>query len=194
MSSSFKEVAVAQKNVEMVKQLKEQGSLNEAITKYKIALKMTLDNVPALVLFSSAYAAQENREEVVNCCRKIIAFQPNNSRAYLQKARALKQQNKIYGALAAFQEAIEIDKEVLTARYYKELGELFVQLKSSENQQAQANDAIATYQKAIELDWGSVAAYQNLGNGLRQKGLLNNAINCYQKAIKLNPNASVYIV
>ena len=195
MSSSFKEVAVAQKNVEMGKQLKEKGSLQEAIAKYKTALKLTPDNVPALVQLASAYEAQENWEEAVNCCRKIIAFQPNNPRAYLRQARALKQQNKIYGALAAFQEALEMDKEVLTARDYKELGELFVQLKNSENQEAQANDAIAAYQKAVELkpDFPP-QVHISLADALQKQGRFEEAIASYQKALQIKPDltAGVY--
>ena len=145
MSSSLEEV------MEMGKQLKEKGSFKEAVAQYNMALKLTPNNIKALKQLASVYEAQENWEEVVKCCRKIVAFQPNNARAYLQQARALKQQNKLYGAIAAFQEAIEINKNVLRARNYKELGDLFIQLKSSKNQKARTNDAIAAYQKAVEL-------------------------------------------
>ncbi|NEQ76624.1 MAG: tetratricopeptide repeat protein [Okeania sp. SIO2C9] len=195
MSSSFKEAAAAKKNVEIGKQLKDQGSLQEAIAKYKMALKLTPDNIQALTQLSSVYEAQKNWEEVIKCCRKIVALQPNNSRAYIRQARALKQQNKIYGAIAAFQEAIEMDKNVLRAQDYKELGDLLVQLKSSENQQAQANDAIAAYQKAIELkpDF-SHRVYISLADTLQKQERFEEAIASYQKALQVKPDlgAGVY--
>ena len=195
MSSSFKEVAVAQKNMEMGKQLKEKGSFKEAIAKYNMALKLTPDNIQALNQLASVYEAQENWEEVVKCCRKIVAFQPTNARAYLRQARALKQQNKLYGAIAAFQEAIEIDKDILKAQDYKQLGDLFVQIKSSENQKAQANDAIATYKKAVEMkpDFPP-QVHISLADTLQKQERFEEAIVSYQKALEVKPDlgAGVY--
>ncbi|MDT9339442.1 tetratricopeptide repeat protein [Trichodesmium erythraeum 21-75] len=196
MSSSFKKVAAAQKNLERGKELKKKGSFQEAIAKYNMALKLIPDNIPALIQLASAYEAQKNWKEVVKCCRKIVAFQPNNARAYLQQARALKQQNKLYGAIAAFQEAIEINKNVLKARNYKELGDLFIQLKSSKNQKARTNDAIAAYQKAVELRPNfPPQVHIRLADTLQKQKRFEEAIVSYQKALEVKPNlgAGIYV-
>ncbi len=183
MSSSLEEV------MEMGKQLKEKGSFKEAVAQYNMALKLTPNNIKALKQLALVYEAQENWEEVVKCCRKIVAFQPNNVRAYLRQAKALKQQNKLYGAIAAFQEAIEIDKDILKAQDYKQLGDLFVQLKSSENQKAQVNDAIAAYKKAVELkpDFPPMV-HISLADTLQKQERFEEAIVSYQKALEVKPD------
>ncbi|MDJ0569643.1 MAG: hypothetical protein QNJ53_11415 [Pleurocapsa sp. MO_192.B19] len=49
----------------------------------------------------------------------MIGLRPNNHVGYLKLARVLKQQNKIYGAIAAYAEAIKL-KSDLPARVYKD--------------------------------------------------------------------------
>ncbi|MDJ0569649.1 MAG: tetratricopeptide repeat protein [Pleurocapsa sp. MO_192.B19] len=200
-------------------ELKEQGMLAESIASYQKSLTIKQDYIQPLSKLGEIYEAQKNWVEANKCYRRMIGLRPNNHVGYLKLARVLKQQHKIYGAIAAYAEAIEL-KSDLPARVYKDYGDLLIQVNNANP------DAIAAYQKAAEIkpDWGAgfynklasllekqenlVEAtkyylkalslqgenpklYLSVGNVYFKQGLLNEALGNYQKALEFQPDYGI---
>jgi tetratricopeptide (TPR) repeat protein len=87
-----------------------------------------------------------------------------------------KDQNCYEEAITAYQKAIEIDPNHVSA--YNNLGRVYRDLK-------RLDEAIAAYEKAIEIDPNYVSAYNNLGNVYRDLKRLDEAIAAYEKAIEI---------
>ena len=49
------------------------------------------------------------------------------------------------------------------------------------------DDAIEHYKMALRLNPNSAESYNNLGNALKNKGMLGDAMECYRKALHLRP-------
>ncbi len=197
MASSVKEKATkVAKNIERGRKLKQQGSLHQAIKEFNTALQQAPKSLVALKQLSILYAMQENWQEVVNCCHRIIGWRPDDASAYLQLAKACTKLNNFYGAVAAFQKAIELDANAVKARDCQEYGNLLIQISSQKAQNAQGDEAIAAYQKALELKPDQPArVHIQLGDTLQKQGRFAEAIASYKKAFEVKPDIGevVYI-
>ena len=199
------------------KDLQAQGNLGESIRSYQEAVEIKPDYVQPLLRLGRIHVSQENWSEAAKCYRRVIALESGNYSAYVELAKVLLKQNKIYGAIAAFQEAIELNPE-LPGKVYRQLGDLFLQErddlghaiaaygKASEvtsdwapgfylkyantlMEKKLVDEAIVNYKRAIQLKSDSDKYYLLLGNALVQKGDLDNAISCYNKVLELTPDS-----
>jgi Flp pilus assembly protein TadD len=130
---------------------------------------------------AKVYESQENFDGAINCYQKILNLQPKNVACYLTLAKALKQNNQIIEAIAAYQKAIEI-KPTIHFRTYIELGEVLESIGEIE-------EAIFAYQKAIEVNANShILLYRKLALLLEKQERLDEAIAIYELAINREPN------
>lgn len=169
----------AKKDLDQGNKLKEKGLLAESIAHYQKAIATKPDYIQPLHPLGEVYETQENWSEAAKCYRRIIGLNSSSFSAYIKLARVLKQQSKIYGAIAAYTEAIEL-KPDLPAGIYRNYGDLLLQVNERNP------DAITAYQKAIELkqDWGA-GFYNKFANLLEKQGNLGEATKYYLKALSL---------
>ncbi len=132
---------------------------------------------------AKVYESQENFDGAINCYQKILNLQPKNVACYLKLAKALKQNNQIIEAIAAYQKAIQL-KPYFSFQVYLNLAEVL-------NVEGRVDEAISAYQQAIDINADlPVWVYRKLGDALEQKGRLEEAIAIYQNALEKQPNNS----
>lgn len=107
----------------------------------------------------------------------MMTIAPSSPNADLPLAQLLAKQGKVKEAIAAYQQALAKQPDLLEA--HLSLGRLFRAQGASEN-------AIAHYRKALQLDpqWQT---YQALGETLHQKGAFAEATIAYENAIAIAP-------
>ena len=151
----------------------------ESIFNYKKAIKLKPDYIQALLQLIRIYETQKNWSEAAKYCRQVLVFEPKRHDVYIRLGRALAKQNKIYAAIAAYTEAIEL-KPDSPASVYRTYGDLLLQVNNNNL------DAIAAYQKAAEIksDWGA-SFYNKFANLLEKQKKLAEATTYYLKALSL---------
>ena len=211
----------AKASFEQGNQFKERGDIAESIQSYQKAIQIQPEYKRPLNNLADIYESQENWLEATKCYQHLIGLEPSSHFYYVKLAKVLVKQNKIYGAIAAYQEALALNPD-LPGKIYKTLGDLllqdkddtsnaistyqkaseqssdwgpgfYIQYANSLMQKQLIDEAIVNYDKAIHLKPDSENFYVLLGNAKAKKEELDNALNCYQKALELNPNlATVY--
>jgi tetratricopeptide (TPR) repeat protein len=116
--------------------------------------------------------------EVVRFYTAALALRPNSAAVYYNLGNALRAQQDLKGAIAAYQKAIKLNPK--NAKAYNNLG---LALQAHQD----LKGAIAAYQKAIKLNPKDAKAYNNLGGALEDQQDLKGAITAFRQAIKLNP-------
>ena len=160
-------------------ELKEKGMLAESIASCEKAIAIKPNYPQPVLKLAEIYETQENWSEAAKCYRRAVGFNPDNANTFVKLAKALAKQNKTYGAIAAYAEAIEL-KQDLSAFVYRDYGDLLLQVNDANP------DAIAAYQKAEEIkqDWG-VSFYNKFANLLEKQEKLAEATTYYLKALSL---------
>ena len=160
-------------------ELYERKKIPESTANYKKAIELKPNYLQALLQLLKISETQKNWSETIKYCRQILVFAPKRHGVYVRLARALTKQNKVYGAIAAYAEAIEL-KPDLPARIYRDYGDLLLQVNDANP------DAIAPYRKAakIKQDWGA-GFYNKFANLLEKQGILEEATTYYLKALSL---------
>lgn len=164
--------------------LADQGTIDQAIQSYQMALQAKPDFVPALKRLMQLYTTQKNWSAAIPICNQLIALQPELPMPHLQLARALKQQEQEQPALAAYQQAFEL-KSDWPAQVYREMGNAFAK------KPVYAQQAVAAYRRAFELkqDWGNTDFYAKFAEALAKVKEFDQAIEFYYQALQLKPDA-----
>jgi tetratricopeptide (TPR) repeat protein len=111
-------------------------------------------------------------------------YRPICGLAYLNWGTVFDAKGDYDGAIAKYQEAVELDPEHAYA--YNNWGNALYH-------KGDYDGAIAKYQKVVELDPKYAEAYNNWGNALYDKGDYVGAIAKYRKAVEVDPKyASAY--
>jgi len=215
-NSSLKQ---AQASFERGNKLRKEGHLQKAINNYNKALRLNPRFAKPLIQLGDIYKTKENWEDETKCYRRAIGINPKNHGFYVRLARSLEKQNKIYGAIAAFAEAIELEPNV-SPQVYKEYADLLLKNNNANKdaitaysqaasmqdnwdvsfyhqfanllfQAKEFNPAIVNYQKAISLEPNNAEFYFLLGNVYLRQNQITQAVKNYQKAIELDPNHAV---
>jgi len=188
MPSPTKKTAKAAQNIKQAKELKQKGSIDEAIQEYNKVLKQAPKNFKALNQLVVLYTMQKKWQEVINYCYQIIALRPKYVPGYLRLAKALIKQDNLYGAVAAYQKAIELDANAVKAADYKQYGDILTKLGTGKAQKIQVNEAVAAYQKTVELKPKTPASvYLKLANTLEKQKRFAEAIASYNKLLEVKP-------
>ncbi|GAB4530952.1 MAG: hypothetical protein Tsb0014_14110 [Pleurocapsa sp.] len=209
----------AESYFEQAEQFQDQGNIENSIASYQEAIKIKPNYGKALNKLAAIYESQENWVEVAKCCRSLIGIKPDNPHLYLRLAKALNKQGKIYGAIAAYQEAIELNSD-LPVSIYRQLGNLLLAEKNGLKaaihiyekiddldpnflaslyskfarqleEEDNLDEAIVYYQKAIQLQPDLPNRYRLLGDIFLQKQYFDEAVTCYKKAVKIKPDFAV---
>jgi tetratricopeptide (TPR) repeat protein len=103
----------------------------------------------------------------------------NDAEFWYNKGNALDAQCKSDEALQAYDKAIELNPDYVSAWYRK--GQVLAGLGKSD-------EALQAYDKAIELDPDDAHAWDEKGSALRYQGKYDEALQAYDEAIRLDPN------
>jgi tetratricopeptide (TPR) repeat protein len=155
-----------------------QNRLDEAITRFEMAIKLAPKFAPAYAHLSVVLRKKKWLDGAVAICTQAIARVDPSADVYVSLGRALTDQKRLDEAVQAFRKAIQLDAKHAGA--YTNLGNVLCDLK-------RPDEAIVAYRKAIELDPQDAEHYSNLGTAFSDQKRLNEAIAAYQKAIQINP-------
>jgi tetratricopeptide (TPR) repeat protein len=111
---------------------------------------------------NSLYLKSEKWEKVVHYCQAIITHKPDAFKAYMNLAKALKEQGNAGEAIAAYKKAIELQPH-RSPRPYLELGDLLEEQNHLEEQ-------ITIYCQAIKFHPEKLNLNKKLATTLLQKG------------------------
>jgi tetratricopeptide (TPR) repeat protein len=157
----------------------EQEKLEEAILKYKAALRLDPNDAIAHNNLGLALYAQGKLEEAIACCRQALRLNPNDAVPHSNLGLALYAQGKLEEAIACYRQALRLNPN--DADVHNVLGNaLYAQGKLEE--------AIACYRQALRLNPNDADAHKILGVALYKQGKLEEAITEFNQALRFDPN------
>ncbi|CAD5937982.1 tetratricopeptide repeat protein [Planktothrix agardhii] len=162
-------------------QQKREGKLNEAITKYRRAIKLSPNSFILYQNLGDTLAQKGLLEEAVLELKKAIELNPRSALSHCYLGEVAIKQKLFDEAIFYFDRAIEIQPKC--HKYYNSLGLALMEKEKYDL-------AINCFQKAIELKPDSCWGYYNLSQVLSKQDKLSLASSYYQKAIRLNPQLS----
>ena len=159
--------------------LQQQGDLELSIQSYKKAISIKADYIEPLIALAEYYKSQKKWAQAVKYYQRLTVIKPKNSSFQIKLARMLKKKKKIYGAIAAYQEAIELNPN-LPIKVYQELEDLLF------HKQESSSEAIASHSDQFTInEW----FYERFGNALSRDGQIDQAIIAYHKVIGFTPES-----
>jgi protein O-mannosyl-transferase len=153
--------------------------IEEAISNFKIAIKLRPNDTNAHYNLGVALAANQKIEEAISHYKMDIKINPNHTKAHHNLGIALFDSHKIEEAVAHFKIAIKLDPNNAMAHYNLGIA-LFDNRKIEE--------AISHYKRAIKINPSFTKAHYNLGKILFNNQKIEKAISHFKMAIKLNPS------
>ncbi|WP_139240662.1 tetratricopeptide repeat protein, partial [Geitlerinema sp. PCC 9228] len=168
-----------------------------------VALQKSVDLERNPVIYSQLseiYQQKGNYEEAIAAGQKALDFESKSktknyfknvinlfkklggnyyTQLYNNLGNAYSNQGKYEQAIAAYQQALEIDPN--SAYAYFNLGLVY-------SNQGNYEQAIAAYQQGLEIDPNDASAYIGLGNAYSNQGKYEQAIAAYQQALEIDPN------
>ncbi|MFZ0771709.1 MAG: tetratricopeptide repeat protein [Candidatus Sulfotelmatobacter sp.] len=152
----------------------------EAIKFYQQAFDKDAASTDALQGIMNAYLAQKQPDQAVAAARTQIAKSPNTSGFYDLLGTALFDNKKDFsGAEAAFQKAVELDKNNSDA---------LLKLGQVQAAQGSVSQALALYRQSIKDHPREIAFYILAGEMYESQSDWNNAKAMYQKVLEIKPD------
>jgi tetratricopeptide (TPR) repeat protein len=147
----------------------------------KSALRGQPGHLGLLIGLGKSYPSErpEGAGERIRWFQAAVAAHPESTVALTLLGMALMDQQDYDGAVAAFQEAVRLDR--MNADSHNNLGLALGGKKDLEG-------AIAEFREAIRLDPDDANPHNSLGGALYHKGDLDGAIAEFREAIRLDPN------
>jgi len=158
-----------------------QGKYGDAITNYRAATEVSIDNCQAFFNWGNALRRQENHDEAILKYRRALDINPKLSQAYNNWGLCLIDQEKYLEAAHKFEKAVEINPKF--AQAYNNWGLAL-------NGHHEYKLSTLRFKKAIELNPNFTDAYYNLGNALCLQSQYDEAIKNFARAIEIQPNHS----
>ena len=155
------------------------GKNEEAISHFKVAIKLNPTHTKAYNNLGLALFAERRNEEAITHYKMAIKLEPDYAPAYNNLGNALSAELKIEEAIYHYEMAIKLNPDSAKAHY--NLGNVLFNAKMTE-------EAIDYYKKAIRIRPNFAVAHNNLGNALAQKGEMKEAIDHYRETLKLKPD------
>jgi tetratricopeptide (TPR) repeat protein len=160
-------------------QLYREGKINEAFAKCKQSIAIDPKEYRAHVLLGYIYGAQQKLDLASASFAQAIKLEPTDKEVYLLKSQVDFFRNKQVEALAAAKKAVALDPKYSEAHLM--VGAL---LKGDPKRRA---EAITALQTAIEINPQLVAAYDDLGDVLKDEKQLKEAEAVYRQGILADP-------
>ena len=156
-----------------------EGKNEEAISHYKMAIKLNPDLASAYNSLGHLLSEIGNTREAISNLRKAVNLVPEFSLAYWNLGNALFTDGKNEEAISHYKMAIKLRPNFAEA--YSNLGTVL-------SAERKIEEAISHYKVAIKVKPDYALAHFNLGNALLNKGNTSEAISHYKMAIKVKPD------
>ena len=153
--------------------------LNEAKALFTQLCTSNPEDAESWYVLSSINGMLGHIDEAGDCCRKVIALQPNHGEAHCNLGNVLSYQGKHDEAIAHYQRALQINPNNPVA--HNNLGNA---CKNS----GRLDQAVESYKRAIAIKPDYAVAHYNLGSTLKEQNHLEEAKDSFRRAITLNPN------
>jgi protein O-GlcNAc transferase len=157
-------------------------------------------------------------DEAGDCCRRVLALQPDNDEAHRNLGNVLLARGEHNQAIKHYETALQINPGSVATlvcmgkissslglqdkaeAYYKEAVRLnpdipgvYYNLGCAQSDQKKYDAALESYRRAIQLNPDYAEAYNKAGNALKELGSIELAMENYRHAIRLKPDfAAVY--
>ncbi len=155
----------------------EKGLYKEALSEYKKAIKLNSKDPLFYNNLGNLYASMKRYDDAIAEYKRAISIDPLDTKAYNNLGAVYAQQGKFNEAEAEVRKALAIDPENSLAKKTLEdtlnRGRIVVETESPLDKKGG---------KAAQI-----AAYNELGNKYKQKGIYDEAIASYKKALEINP-------
>jgi len=151
----------------------------EAISHYKMAIKINPDNAKAHNNLGAALLTERKIEEAISHYKMAIKINPDFAKAYSNLGIALVAEGKIEEAISHYKMAIKINPDYANAHY---------NLGNALSAEGKNEEAISHYKMAIKIKPDYADAYNNLGAALLTERKIEEAISHYKMAIKIKPD------
>jgi len=155
------------------------GRISEAISHYKMAIKINPDYALAHNNLGNALSAERKNEEAISHYKIAIKLKPDFALAHYNLGIALVAERKIEEAISHYKMAIKLKPDYAEA--HNNLGNAL-------SAERKIEEAISHYKMAIKANPDYADAYNNLGNALVAEGKIEEAISQYKMAIKIKPD------
>jgi len=160
--------------------LHQQGKLDEALLKYKKAVRLKPDHLEAHAKIADILIVQNKIDEVELRYKRILALRPDQADVHYNLGMALQKLDKLDEAVASYQKAIALkSRYAFTAM--SNIGIIF-------SEQDKLDAAGEMFQQALALNPDSPFAHYNLALHFRKRGDIKNALSQYIKVLVLNPD------
>jgi spermidine synthase len=156
-----------------------EGKIEEAISHYKMAIKIKPNFAEAYSNLGAALVAEGKNEKAISHYKMAIKLKPDFAEAHNNLGVALVAEGKNEEAISHYKMAIKLKPDFADA--YNNLGAVLFNAKMTE-------EAINSFKEAIRIRPGFAKAHNNLGAALAAEGKNEKAISHYKMAIKLNPD------
>ena len=154
---------------------------DEAVSSYKNALALNLDNADLLNNLGNSFKSLGEPDKAISCYRSAIKIKPDYAEVYYNLGLLFDEQGKPEEAVLSFRTALEIKPDFADAH---------IGIGNTLNNQGMLKDAVLWFQKGINLQPNNVMAYNNMGAALHNQDKLDEAALCYGKALNVNPNTA----
>jgi tetratricopeptide (TPR) repeat protein/serine/threonine protein kinase len=160
--------------------LRNQGHVTEAGTEYREARRLKPENPLVHYGLGNLFRDEGKLPEAEASYREAIRLMPDLAAAHLGLGGAVQDQGKPAEAVAEYREALRLDPA--NAEVHNALGAYLCDYEHD------FDGAMIEFNEAIRLKPDQAMAHCNLGNALRNKGLLDEAVAEFQEAIRLDPD------
>jgi|GEM_PF-957026 len=155
--------------------LRNKGDYPGAITAFKGALKVQLNNPDALLKLGRTYLDAGRSKDAIEALDKVTVLKPDSSRSFYYLGSAYFMIDEKNRAREAFREAVTLDSTYAEAHY--KLGLVY-------DSMSEHDEAIEAYGMAITIKPDYVKAYQSIGLTYEGKGMRDEAVKYFKKAMQ----------
>ena len=163
--------------------LEREGRISEAISHYKIAIKLNPDYAAAYNNLGNALFGEGKIEEAISHYKMAIGLKSDYAAAHYNLGNALLNKGRTSEAISHYKTAIKLNPDF--AQVHNSLGSALRSI-------GKTREAISHLRTAIKLNPDFAEAHFNLGVVLVAEQKNEEAISHYKMAIKLNPDADAY--
>jgi tetratricopeptide (TPR) repeat protein len=158
--------------------LRQQGRLEEAVSRYNEALRINPGHVLARHNLGNAFLALGRFDDAEASYRCVLEHNPNIPETHCNMGNALLAQRRPDEAVASYRHALHLNPQLAIA--HSNLGDALRDLGRPE-------EAAASCREALALDPHRAETHNTLGNALLDLGRLPDAAASYARALSLNP-------